>query len=90
MIFLATDAQMFFIHLIFLYFWVMGRLKIYNTDIPRESILAEREALYLSKSAEQKIYALLQLNHVAVQLNGGKPLKQPQGKGLLIRKVSHI
>ena len=83
----CTDA---FIHLIFLYFCVMGRLKIYNSDIPRESILAEREALYLSKSAEQKIYALLRLNHVAVQLNGGKPLKQPQGKGLLIRKASHI
>ena len=68
----------------------MGRLKIYTNDIPRENIVAEREALYLSKSIEQKIYALLQLNHVAVQLNGGKPLKQPQGKGIFIRKVSHI
>ena len=66
----------------------MGRLKIYDTDTPRESILAEREALYLSKSAEQKIYALLQLNHVAVQLNGGKPLKQPQGKGIVIKKLN--
>ncbi|SOD14253.1 hypothetical protein [Pedobacter xixiisoli] len=72
----------------FLYFWVMGRLKIYDTDMSRESILAEREALYLSKSAEQKIYALLQLNYVAVQLNGGKLLKQPQGKGILIRKIN--
>lgn len=66
----------------------MGRLKIYDTDTPRESILAEREALYLSKSAEQKIYALLQLNYVAVQLNGGKPLKQPQGKGIVIKKLN--
>ena len=66
----------------------MGRLKIYDTDTPRESILAEREALYLSKSAEQKIYALLQLNHIAVQLNGGKPLKQPQGKGIVIKKLN--
>lgn len=67
----------------------MGRLKIYDISIPRESILAERETLYLSKSAEQKIFTLLQLNRTAVQLNGGKPLKQPQGKGLLIRKPSH-
>lgn len=64
----------------------MGRLKIYDNDIPRETIVAEREAVYLNKSAEQKIHALLQLNYVAVQLNGGKPLKQPQGKGILIRK----
>ncbi|MGV3545686.1 MAG: hypothetical protein ACO1N4_01405 [Pedobacter sp.] len=66
----------------------MGRLKIYDTDTPRESILAEREALYLRKSARAKIYALLQLNHVAVQLNGGKPLKQPQGKGIVIKKLN--
>ena len=68
----------------------MGRLKIYDTDIPRESIIAEREAVYLNKSAEQKIQALLQLNYVAVQLNGGKPLKQPQGRGIIIRKANHI
>jgi len=67
----------------------MGRLKIYDISIPRESILAERESLYLRKSAEQKIFTLLQLNRTAVQLNGGKPLKQPHGKGLLIRKPSH-
>ncbi|MGE6220501.1 hypothetical protein ACQKCH_11795 [Nubsella zeaxanthinifaciens] len=67
----------------------MGRLKIYDISVPRESILAERETLYLSKSAEQKIFTLLQLNRTAVQLNGGKPLKQPQGKGLLIRRPSH-
>ncbi len=73
----------------FAYFCLMGRLKIYSSDIPRKNILAEREALYLSKSAEQKIYALLQLNYIAVQLNGGKPLKEPQGKGILIRKISH-
>ncbi len=67
----------------------MGRLKIYDINIPRENILAERESLYLRKSAEQKIFTLLRLNRTAVQLNGGKPLKQPQGKGLLIRKPSH-
>ncbi len=67
----------------------MGRLKIYDIDIPRESILAEREVLYLSKSAEQKFYALLRLNRISVQLNGGNPLKEPQGKGILIRKAKN-
>lgn len=64
----------------------MGRLKIYSTDIPRESIVAEREAIYLNRSAEQKIYLLLNLIHTSVQMNGGRPLKQPQGKGIVIRK----
>lgn len=70
------------------YFYMVGRLKIYNSNIPRESIIAEREAVYLNKSAEQKFYALLHLNHISVKMNGGKPLKIPQGKGLVIRKPS--
>lgn len=66
----------------------MGRLKIYDTDIPRESIVAERESVYLNSSAEQKFYALLHLNRISIKMNGGKPLKIPQGKGLVIRKTS--
>lgn len=65
---------------------MMGRLKIYSSDVSRESIVAEREAVYLNSSAEQKFYALLRLNHISVKMNGGNPLKQPQGKGLVIRK----
>lgn len=68
----------------------MGRLKIYDTDVPRESIVAEREAIYLSKSAEQKFYVLLHLNSISRKLHGGKPLKYPQGKGIVIRKANHI
>ena len=64
----------------------MGSLKIYDQNISRESIVAEREATYLNRSAEQKFYALLNLNRVSVQMNGGNPLKQPQGKGIVIRK----
>lgn len=66
----------------------MGSLKIYNANIPRETILAEREAVYLNRSAEQKFYALLNLNRISVQMNGGKPLKKPQGKGIIISKSS--
>lgn len=64
----------------------MGRLKLYSSDIPRDSIVAEREAIYLNRSAEQKFYALLNLNRISVQMNGGNPLKTPQGKGIIIRK----
>ena len=66
----------------------MGRLKIYDQNTSRESILAEREAVYLSRSAEQKFYALINRNRIAVQLNGGNPLKKPQGKGIVIRRPS--
>ena len=65
----------------------MGRLKIYDQNISRESIVAEREAAYLNRSAEQKFHALLNLNRISVQMNGGNPLKEPQGKGIIIRKA---
>ncbi len=64
----------------------MGKLKIYNTDISRESIVTEREQEYLQRSPAQKIYAILHLNHISVQMNGGRPLKTPQGKGIIINK----
>ena len=64
----------------------MGRLKIYDTSIPLEHIVNEREVQYLSRSGEGKLKALLHLNHVTVQMNGGKPLKYPQGRGIIIRK----
>lgn len=55
-------------------------------NIPRESILAEREERYLNRSAAQKFFALLKLNRISVQMNGGEPLKKPQGKGIIISK----
>ena len=64
----------------------MGSLKLYDPNISRESILAEREAAYLNSSSEQKFLALLNLNRISVQMNGGNPLKKPQGLGLVIRK----
>jgi len=64
----------------------MGRLKLYDTNTPRETIFEERESIYLSRTSEHSFFAVLQLNHVSVTMNGGKPLKSPQGKGLVIRK----
>ena len=64
----------------------MGSLKLYDTNISRASIVAEREYAYLNRSSEQKNLALLNLNRISVQMNGGNPLKKPQGLGLIIRK----
>ena len=65
----------------------MGRLKLYDTSIRRELIAQERESVYLSRSPEQRFFSVLHLNHISVTMNGGKPLKSPQGKGLVIRKL---
>lgn len=62
----------------------MGTLKIYDINISRDSIVAEREQAYLARSAEQRFFALLNLNRIAVQMNSGNPLKTPQGKGIVI------
>lgn len=64
----------------------MGKLKLYDINTPRETIVEERENLYLSRTPEQRFFGVLQLNQISVMMNGGKPLKSPQGKGLVIRK----
>jgi hypothetical protein len=74
----------FIVYLCHLY--TMGRLKIYDINIPRESIVAERAQIYLNRFAEQKFFSLLKLDRISVQMNGGEPLKKPQSKGIVISK----
>lgn len=64
----------------------MGKVKIYDTSIPRSLIVAERESEYLSKSPEEKFHQLLSLIRLSIKLNNGQPIKQPQGKGLVISR----
>ncbi|WP_426329611.1 hypothetical protein [Pedobacter sp. R-06] len=66
----------------------MGKLKLYDINTPRETIVEERDAIYLSRTPEQRFFSVLLLNNISVTMNGGKPLKSPQGKGLVIRKPS--
>lgn len=64
----------------------MGKLKLYDKNTPRETIVEERESVYLSRTSEQRFFSVLQLNRISVVMNGGRPLKSPEGKGLVIRK----
>lgn len=64
----------------------MGKLKLYDTSLPRDVIEREREQKYLDQSSFQKFIELLSLIHLTVQLNDGRPLKIPQGKGVIINK----
>jgi hypothetical protein len=64
----------------------MGKLVLYDITMPRETIAEERANIYLSRTPEQRFFGVLQLNHISVTMNGGQPLKSPQGKGIIIRK----
>ena len=64
----------------------MGKLKLYDTSIPRSQIVAERDTEYLSQSPREKLNRLFNLIHLSIKMNGGKPLKEPQGKGLIISR----
>jgi hypothetical protein len=64
----------------------MGKLTLYDVTMPRETIAEERANIYLIRTPEQRFFGVLQLNHISVTMNGGKPLKSPQAKGLVIRK----
>jgi len=64
----------------------MGRLKIYDQSKTKEEIQVEREQEFLNLTPSEKFFRLLKLNKLAVTMNGGKPLKVPQGKGLIIKK----
>ncbi|MCZ4243664.1 hypothetical protein [Pedobacter punctiformis] len=64
----------------------MGKLKLYDISIPRETIAEERESVYLNRSAEQRFFSLLHLNYISIAMNGGQPLKIPLGKGIIIRR----
>jgi len=34
----------------------MGKLKLYDINIPRESIVEERDAIYLSRTPKQRFF----------------------------------
>lgn len=64
----------------------MSKLKIHDSRLSREEIENQRLKAQLLRSPEQRILDLFALNAIAVKFNGGKPLKQPQGKGIIISR----
>ena len=64
----------------------MGRLIIRdNPDTFLQDL--ERSKRFVSLSTTDKLNELFALIDLSVKLNGGKPLKVPQGKGLVLRKI---
>lgn len=64
----------------------MGRLIIRdNPDTFLQDL--ERSKRFANLSTTEKLNELFALIDLSVKLNGGKPLKIPQGKGLVLRKI---
>ena len=61
----------------------MAQLILYNQeiDLKKERVKRQRE-----KTAEQRFDELMKLNHLALLMSGRKSLKEPQGRGIILRK----
>lgn len=63
----------------------LGRLTIQqHPDL--EQIENERQQRFMKLSTMEKLNELFALIDLSVKLNSGKPLKEPQGLGLVIKK----
>jgi hypothetical protein len=65
----------------------MGKVILHTNPDPERSNL-ERAKRFQQLSTEEKLKALFKLNALAIAFNGGKPIKTPQGKGIVISKPS--
>lgn len=63
----------------------MGKLILHDNPDP-ERLRAERAARFAALPFSEKLKILFAQIDLAVKMNGGKPLKEPQGKGIVIRK----
>ena len=61
----------------------MAKLLIHNQEI---DLKKERVKRHREKSAEQRFDELMKLNHLAMLMSGRKSLREPQGKGIILRK----
>jgi hypothetical protein len=61
----------------------MAQLILYNQeiDLKKERVKRQRE-----KTAEQRFDELMKLNHLALLMSGRKSLKEPQGRGIILKK----
>jgi len=67
----------------------MGKVILHNVPDPEKNKL-ERAREFAILPFEEKLKRSFALIELGVKLNGGKPLKEPQGKGIIIRKPVEI
>lgn len=71
---------------LFRFVLLMGKLILHINPNPKK-LEEERAERFLNLPFEEKLHQLFTLIDLAIKMNGGKPFKQPQGKGLIIRKM---
>lgn len=64
----------------------MGYLKLHDLILSRDSIAEEREQVYLKLSPAERFFKTIQLLKLSIAMNGGKPIKYPQAKGIVIKR----
>ena len=64
----------------------MAQLLIYNHEI---DLKKERVKRHREKTAEQRFNELIKLNQLALLMSGRKCLKAPQGKGIVLKKLTN-
>jgi hypothetical protein len=71
--------------ILFRFGYHMGRVILHTKPDP-EKLELERAKQFFLLPLEEKLNRLFALIDLSVKLNNNKPIKQPQGKGLIIRK----
>jgi hypothetical protein len=66
----------------------MAKLILHDPSLSSEQLLWERQQRFLQLSPQEKWAELMALIRVSIMMNGGHPLKQPQGKGIVIQRRS--
>ena len=66
----------------------MGKLVIHTNPNPAQQDL-ERHLRFAHLPLSEKLNQLFALIDLTVKMNGGKPIKEPQGKGIVLRKKSN-
>ena len=64
----------------------MNRLRMHDLSKSREKLALERKLEFAALDDTGKFRQWLVLMNAARKFNGGKPLKEPQGKGYIFRK----
>lgn len=64
----------------------MSRLILHDNPDPEAQALA-RARRFMALSTDEKMKQLFALIRLSIAMNEGKPLREPQGKGFILRKL---
>jgi hypothetical protein len=67
----------------------MGHLILHSNPNPEKQEM-ERAKRFMALSSAEKWNATFSLIYLTMRLNNGKPLKTPQGKGVVLRKIKKL